>query len=118
MTDGRPVLVYDDDCGFCTWSAAFVVRHGADVDLVGFSELADEQRARLPADWRDCAHLLTDVEVYSCGAAMEQAMARTRLVPAGLFAILDLIPGYPGLRERGYRFVADHRSWFGRFVER
>jgi hypothetical protein len=62
-----PRFVYDD-CGFCTWWAEFFAAH-ADVELVGFSEMGDDLRARLPAEYEDCAHLVTDGAVYSCGEA-------------------------------------------------
>ena len=113
-----PILVYDDDCGFCTRSARFIRRHsgGSAIDIVGFSDLTPEQRARLPVDFRDCAHLITDETVYSCGEAVEQAFARTKLVPIGLPRVLDTVPGYPLVRERGYRLVADNRGRISRLL--
>lgn len=117
MTDGRPVLVYDDDCGFCTRSALFVGRH-ADVELVGFSALSDEHRARLPEDWRECAHLLADDAVYSCGEAMERAFELTGLPPSRILPVCRRIPGHDLALETGYRFVADNRDLFGRLTRR
>ena len=107
-----PRLVYDDDCGFCTWSAEFVSRY-SELELVGFSELTADQRARLPADYEQCAHLLTDRRVYSCGEAMEEAFARTDLAPADLVPLLREIPGHAKRREKGYRWVANNRDHFG-----
>jgi predicted DCC family thiol-disulfide oxidoreductase YuxK len=111
----RPALVYDDDCEFCIWAAEWVADR-APVDIVGFSELTDAEIDRLPDDWRDCAHLLTAGAVYSCGEAMEEAFLLTdddgtRFVRAAREA-----PGYETARERAYRFVADHRDWFGRLT--
>lgn len=111
------VLVYDDDCGFCTWAAEFLARYDGFAP-VGFSDLTDEQRDRLPEHWKSCAHLLTDEAVYSCGEAMEQALARTALVPAMLVRGLHRLPGYAALREGVYRFIAANRPWFGRLVRR
>lgn len=113
----RPVLVFDDDCGICTRSAEFLARHDG-FDLVGFSELTPEQRNRLPEDWEDCAHFLTDEAVYSCGEAMDEAFARTRLVPYGLVRSLRRVPGYRPVRNRVYRFIADHRPEIGRMIGR
>ncbi|PSP73649.1 DUF393 domain-containing protein [Halobacteriales archaeon QS_3_64_16] len=112
-----PRLVYDDDCGFCTWSAAFVARHD-EVELVGFSELTADQRARLPADYEQCAHLLTDRRVYSCGEAMEEAFARTDLAPADLVPLLRKLPGHANRREKGYRWVANNRDHFGKVLSK
>jgi predicted DCC family thiol-disulfide oxidoreductase YuxK len=113
----RATLVYDDDCGFCTWSADWVAAR-SDVRTVGFGELTPELRDRLPDDYESCAHLVTEETVYSCGAAVEQAFLRTE---AGrdarpVVAFLRQFADYERLRERGYRWVADRRALWGRVV--
>lgn len=110
-----PTLVYDDGCGFCTRAALFVARR-ADVDLVGFSELTDDLRARLPPDFERCAHLVTGGRVYSCGAAMERAYERTGLPPSGVLPLVRRVPGYGSVRERAYRAVANNRPLLGRLL--
>ncbi|RRJ28278.1 DUF393 domain-containing protein [Halocatena pleomorpha] len=107
------MVVYDDDCGFCTWCAEWIVRRGA-FDAVGFANLTPQQQSRLPADFTDCAHLLTDTDVYSCGEAVEEALIRAYPGLQRPFWVLDHVPGYVGLRERLYDWVGDHRPWFGR----
>lgn len=114
MTDVR--LVYDDDCGFCTWSALHVVAHAPDVELVAFSALTEADRRRLPPGWERCAHLFVDGERYSCGEAMTRAYERTDLPLAWLLRYLRAIPGFGLVREAGYRVVAANRDWFGRHV--
>jgi predicted DCC family thiol-disulfide oxidoreductase YuxK len=111
----RPTLVYDDDCGFCTWWARWAARN-ADVTLVGFAELDEADRARLPADYTDCVHLLTTDAVYSCGEAVERVLARTDGTLADAFAELREVPGYEQFRERVYRFNADRRDLWGCIV--
>jgi len=115
VSANRPTLVYDDDCGFCTWAAEWVAQR-APVDIVGFSDLTDEQIDRLPENWRECAHFLTDGEAYSCGAAMEEAFLLTEDDGTKFVRAAREFPGYESARERAYRFVADHRSWFGRLT--
>ena len=117
MADG--VLVYDDDCGFCTWSAEFIGDR-SDLRLVGFSELTPELLAVLPEDYEECAHLVTDEGVYSCGASIEEALARSEFEPAARPVVEALrgIDGYGDARERGYRFVADNRSFWGKFLSK
>lgn len=114
MSRGR--LVYDDDCGFCTWAAVLVVDHGADLELVGFSELSPADRERLPPRWERCAHLLTERGRYSCGEAMTRAYERTDLPLAWLLPTLRRVPGFGLVREVCYRVVAGNRDWFGRHV--
>ncbi|WP_049893690.1 thiol-disulfide oxidoreductase DCC family protein [Halogranum rubrum] len=113
----RPRIVYDDDCGFCTWSAAFADRHG-DFDLMGFSELTKAEKVRLPADYERCVHLFADGEVYSCGEATEQVLARLDPNARQLFGALRGLPGYAVTREKAYRWAADRRAWWGKIVRR
>jgi predicted DCC family thiol-disulfide oxidoreductase YuxK len=110
-----PRLVYDDDCGFCMWSVRWSLRFGS-FEPVGFEDLTPDQKARLPDEYEDCMHLLTDDAVYSCGGAAEQSLARCGRVGAALAWTLRKIPFWTRLREWGYRFVADRRSIWGRFV--
>ncbi|PSP43538.1 DUF393 domain-containing protein [Halobacteriales archaeon QH_6_64_20] len=112
-----PRLVYDGDCGFCTWSAEFVADHG-EFELVMFDDLSADQRARLPADFEQCAHLLTDRRVYSCGEAMEEAFARTDLASAEVVPLLRRMPGHSMRRERGYRWIANNRDIFGSMLQK
>jgi predicted DCC family thiol-disulfide oxidoreductase YuxK len=110
-------LVYDDDCGFCTWWARALERR-ADIRLVGFSELTDDVRERLPADYEECAHLLVDGEVYSCGESIERAFEYSDIGDDAKPALdfLRQFDEYGDLRERAYRVVADNRDFFGKII--
>jgi len=108
-----PRLVYDDDCGFCMYAVRWILKFGT-FDPVGFTELTSDQTARLPTEYDDCMHLLTDDSVYSCGEALEQIMLRCGPVPRALLTAARRLPYWPRLRERGYRFVADRRAIWGR----
>ena len=113
------VLVYDDDCGFCTWWAEWLDAR-ADLRVVGFSDLDPELRACLPDDYADCSHLVTDDAVYSCGASMEEALLRSDLgAPARPAAErLRRVGVYRAAREWGYRRVVDSRSLWGRVLSK
>ena len=109
------VLVYDDDCGFCTWWARFFEAR-ADVRLVGFSELDPDLRERLPDRYETCSHLVTEDAIYSCGASIEEALLRSD-VGAPLRPAVERLRGvgdYRTLREWGYRLAAGNRSLLGR----
>jgi len=110
-------LVYDDDCGFCSWVAAFVAER-SEMGIVGFSALTDEERERLPEDYEECVHLLTDDAVYSGGAAAQGVLVRMSVLFVAVFWLLEKVPGYDRLRERLYRWSADHRDWWGKVVSR
>ena len=112
-------LVYDDDCGFCTWWAEFFADH-ADVALLGFSEMGPAVRERLPENYEECAHLLTDDEVYSCGESIEQAFLNSDICEASRPAVevFRQCGAYDDLREGSYRWVADNRALWGTFLSK
>jgi predicted DCC family thiol-disulfide oxidoreductase YuxK len=113
------VFVYDGECGFCTWWADYFARR-TDLEMVPYAELTDELHERLPEDYEDCSHLVTDEAVYSCGAATERALAGAD-IPRGaddLFGFLRQFEDYEWVRERLYREVADRRDDLGQFVSK
>ena len=114
-----PILVYDDDCGFCTWWADFFAGR-SNLRIVGFSELTTDLRDRLPDDYERCAHLLADGTVYSCGQSLEEALVRSDLGASvePLVRFLRNFEDYERFRERVYREVADHRAELGRIVSK
>lgn len=121
-TDGDdmdPTFVYDDDCGFCTWWADQFARR-TDLRIVGFSDLDPDLRDRLPDDYEDCAHLVTDDAVHSCGAAIEQALVRTDVADdaGSIVDFLRQFDDYETLRERAYRWGADRRDKLGLLVSK
>ncbi|WP_460919588.1 DCC1-like thiol-disulfide oxidoreductase family protein [Salinarchaeum chitinilyticum] len=114
-----PTLVFDDDCGFCTYWVELVAER-SDLAIVGFSELSGELREQLPEDYEECAHLLADGEIYSCGAAMEEAFLRAEM-GGPLADVARFGRGfeeYDRLREAAYRWVADNRDLLGKVVSR
>ena len=115
----EPTLVFDDDCGFCTWWAEFFDDR-ADVRIVGFTDLTPELRERLPENYEDCSHFVTDDEVYSCGASLEEGMARVD--DAGVVreavGFLRNFEDYERLRESGYRRVAHNRDFWGQYLSK
>ncbi len=115
MTEHTPRLVYDDDCGFCTWCVERFAERG-EFELVGYSALSPDQLARLPDEYEDCMHLLTDDAVYSCGAALEEVLSRTDRPSRTVAAALGTVPGSETLWETGYRFGADRRGVFGKVL--
>lgn len=116
----EPTLVFDDDCGFCTWWAEFFDDR-TDVRIVGFTDLTPELRERLPDDYEDCSHLVTDEGVYSCGQSLEEGLARMGDEYGVTRDAIDFFRNfedYERLRERGYRQVANNRGFWGQFLSK
>ena len=93
-------VVYDPDCGFCRVCVAVLLRWDRD------------RRLRpVPGDDLDSWRLiLPDGTVVSAGAAFAPLL---RLLPGG-GPLARLTDRFPRAAERGYRFVADRRSAFGK----
>jgi predicted DCC family thiol-disulfide oxidoreductase YuxK len=111
-----PVTVlYDEDCGFCRWSADKIRAwdsRGSLVFLSIQSERGTELLHAVPPELRlDSMHAVTpDGRVWSAGEAVR--------------VIVDALPGgsipgavagtFPGTTEHLYRFVARNRERLGR----
>jgi predicted DCC family thiol-disulfide oxidoreductase YuxK len=110
-------VIYDADCGFCRWSLARVLaldpEHRLRPVALGTAE-ADELLADLNPEARAASwHLVSpDGRRASAGAAAAPLfrLLRHGRLPA---TVLDHMPT---VTERGYRWVANHRSWFGRVI--
>jgi predicted DCC family thiol-disulfide oxidoreductase YuxK len=113
----RWLVLYDVECGLCIWLLALLLRldserrlrpaalQGAEAERL----LADLAPAERMASW----HLISPQGVRrSAGAALPALLRLLRFgrLPAGALSRL------PGVTERGYRWVADHRTQLSRFV--
>ncbi len=134
---GMATVIYDSDCGFCRWSLALLLSwdrrggergrpspptsrggrgratapHALRPVALGTVE-ADRLLADVPVAEREASwHLVDDDGTRtSAGAAFAPVLRELPHgdVPAALVARI------PGLTERGYRWVADHRSLLAR----
>ena len=95
-------ILYDPDCGFCRVCMAVVLRW-------------DRDRRVRPAPGEDLDSwqlILPEGAIVSAGAAFSPLL---RILPGGA-PLARLTDRFPRAAERGYRFVADHRSAFGRLL--
>jgi len=96
----KHAIIYDPDCGFCRVCVALVLRwdRGRRLRPVPGEELDSWQL------------VLPDGTVRSAGAAFSPLF---RLLPGGA-PLARLTDRFPRASEAAYRWVADHRSAFGR----
>ena len=108
-------VMYDADCGMCTWVVAVLLAWDRDRHLhpcaiqspAGERLLGDlDEQARL-----DSWHLISPAgERSSGGAALGPLLG---LLPGGTLGA-RVASASPALSERAYRWVADHRSLLSR----
>jgi predicted DCC family thiol-disulfide oxidoreductase YuxK len=111
------VLLYDSDCGFCRWSLGKVLawdRRGRIRPVSLQSKEAEELLAGLSEDERlGSWHLVgPDGQLHSAGAGIATLLS---LLPGGS-PLAAVAARTPRAMERGYRWVAGHRSLWGKLV--
>ena len=110
----RHTVIYDSDCGFCRWSLSLLLRADRDQRLrplaLGTPE-ADRLLAAMPREQQFASWHLVDPSgrLRSAGDALPTVL---RALPAGHLPA-GVLARMPGLTERGYRWVADHRTTLG-----
>jgi predicted DCC family thiol-disulfide oxidoreductase YuxK len=110
-------LLYDSDCGFCRWSLGKVLawdRRGAIRPVSLQSKEAEQLLAGMPEGTRFASWHLVDPggELRSAGAGIAPLL---RLLPGGR-PLAAIAAGTPSAMERGYRWIAGHRSLWGKLV--
>jgi predicted DCC family thiol-disulfide oxidoreductase YuxK len=107
----RWVVLYDADCGFCNWLLAGILRWDRAVRLRPIAlqrPEADDLLSDLPpADRMASWHLISPTGARRSGGAAVAPLLRLLpggRVPAAAFARV------PSLTDRGYLWVAAHRS--------
>ena len=114
----RPwAVLYDADCGFCKWLLSGLLRWDRAARLhpiaLQRSEADDLLRELTPAERMASWHLISPTgERRSGGAAVRTApeTAACWSAPGGRFRAV------PGLTDRGYQWVAEHRSQLSKLV--
>jgi predicted DCC family thiol-disulfide oxidoreductase YuxK len=110
-------LLYDSDCGFCRWSLGKVLawdRRGRLRPVSLQSKQAERLLAGMPEEERMASwHLVgDDGRVRSAGAGIAPLL---RVLPGGA-PLAAVAARTPRLMEGGYRFIAGHRSLWGKLV--
>lgn len=113
------VVLYDAECGFCKWLLAILLRwdRGARLRPIALQRPeADDLLAGLePAARMRSWHLVSPAGVRRSGG--DALPALLRLLPGGRLPA-DAFARAPRLTDRGYRWVAEHRTQLSRLVPR
>ena len=114
---GRPLLLYDGDCGFCRlWVERWREASGGRLDI----ESSQQGGARFPeisaAEFAGAVQLIdTTGRLYSgAEAALRSRALATRR--SWLLSAYEGLPGFAAIAEGVYRVVAGHRPLFSRLT--
>ncbi|MGZ5289868.1 MAG: thiol-disulfide oxidoreductase DCC family protein [Actinomycetota bacterium] len=108
------LVLYDEDCGFCRWSADRL-RAWDRAESVAFRSIQAAERAGMletiePVSRYASWHVVTpDGRIWSGGAAVPPL---TRRLPGGR-ALAAIAEAFPDGTDHLYRFLARHRDRFG-----
>ena len=106
----KPLLIYDGDCAFCKrWVTRWRRLTGEHVDYAPFQEVASQFPHVPPQHFEKAVHLIEpDGSVTSGAEAVFRTLAYGgKTVPLWFYRHL---PGFHGVSERVYRWVAEHRA--------
>jgi len=111
----RPLLVYDGDCGFCTyWARYWQKLTGDRVEYRPYQEVAVRYPAISRADFqRGVQFIAADGHVANAAEASFLTLSHAR--GKGLWlALYRNLPGFATISELAYAFIAAHRPAFFR----
>ncbi len=107
------LVLYDADCGFCTWSVG--VAQGrvfrADCEATAWQSVAVTKFGLTPVQCQERLHVVQGRSVYAGAAAVAQILRVSR-VPWPVLGGLMCLPGVAWLSERLYDLVARNRHRF------
>jgi predicted DCC family thiol-disulfide oxidoreductase YuxK len=117
LPQGRWAVLYDGDCGFCKWLLSAVLRwdRAARLQPIALqrSDADDLLQELTPAERMASWHLISPTsERRSGGAAVPPLL---RVLPAGRLPAAAFAR-FPRLTNRGYRWVAEHRSQLSKWI--
>jgi predicted DCC family thiol-disulfide oxidoreductase YuxK len=109
-------LLFDSDCGFCTWLVMKIVERS--LGRVRPVPIGTEHARRLTphlseAERRESWHLVVGSRVLSGGDVFRPLL---HVLPGAAVARALLMPIPRFVLRRGYRWLAAHRHWLGRVM--
>ena len=111
----RPLLVYDGDCGFCTyWARYWQKLTGDGVEYRPYQEVAARYPAISRADFQRAVQYIAP-DGHHANAAEASFLTLSHARGKGLWlALYRNLPGFAAISELAYAFIAAHRPAFFR----
>jgi predicted DCC family thiol-disulfide oxidoreductase YuxK len=117
VSERRWTVLYDADCGLCTWLVSALLRwdRAARLRPIALQRSAADHllQGLRPAERMATWHLISPSGERSSGGAAVPPLLR--VLPAGRLPAAAFAR-FPRLTDRGYRWVAEHRSQLSKWV--
>jgi predicted DCC family thiol-disulfide oxidoreductase YuxK len=114
-SDSKPLLIYDGDCGFCTYWARYWQKLTQDrVSYEPYQQAADRfPQITISEFQRAVQYIAPDGKIASAAKASFLTLSHARGKSIWL-ALYRSLPGFAAISERVYTFIASHRPAFHR----
>ncbi len=114
--DESSLLIYDGDCGFCTyWAQRWRQRSDGKMSIAPLQEDPSRPDEIAIADLESAVHLVEGDAIYRGAEAVFKVLAYGRGLGWMLW-VYRHVPGWGRLMDWGYQWVADHRPLVSRWT--
>lgn len=113
----RPLMIYDGDCGFCTyWAHRWAEKLSPHLHIVALQDKTGRPAQLAVRDLEEEIHLVDSRgDVFRGAAAVFRALALRRRYSLGWWCY-RFVPGFRPITEWVYRWVADNRQKVSRWT--
>jgi predicted DCC family thiol-disulfide oxidoreductase YuxK len=109
----RPLLIFDGDCGFCRyWAEYWRKLTGDRVDYRPYQEVGDQFTDITPAEFQRAVQYIPQSGPRASGAEASFLTLSHAHGKALWLALYRWVPGFAGISELAYSFIAAHRPAF------
>lgn len=113
----QPVLVYDGDCGFCTyWARRWRQKVDRQVAIVALQDEARRPPGLSTAALKEAVHLVDADGSVRRGADAVLALMARRWNYRPLYWLYRFVPPLRWISDAVYRWVANHRGLVSRWT--
>ena len=115
VASGRPLLVYDGDCGFCGyWARYWKMLTGNSVSYRTYQDVAAQHPGIPAADFQRAVQYIAPDGLHA-SAAEASFLTLSHARGKGFWLVLyRRLPGFAAVSELAYAFMAAHRAAFYR----
>ncbi len=115
-SDEPALLIYDGECGFCTyWAKRWREKSSEAIAIAPLQDETGWPSAVTRQDLEQAVHLVEHDEVYRGAEAVFKVLAYGRWY-GWLLWLYRYMPGVGPMMEWGYRWVANHRQFVSRWT--